>query len=254
MAESKNNTTNKRDDNPNSETFGLIKNIDYKLDEFGFIDWRSLIPKQFLFPNSEKFKSLGKEVPNNIDNLDDSMILIKLGGIKWLARLRGYESVSFDFVSHDPNPIVKCTIQWIPNFENPFGVNYQEIASCNPKNSDDISLKFAESIAANRSFVRCVRNFLNINIVGEEEIFNKNIENDIKNDESKNSSMSIDPQSIFLKICKEKGMSLDQIIKFCSKSDDSLKDIEKNVNSDASLIQHLDPKIAKKLLKEIKKV
>jgi hypothetical protein len=245
----------KRNENSNSITYGLINTVNYTYDDFGFINWRSLIPKHFLFLNEQKFNSIGKQLPSSVDGVEDSMIVIKLGGIKWLARIRGYEKVKFDLISCSPdNVIVKCIIDWIPNFENPIGVTYEEIASCNFKNADEFNLKFAESIAANRAFVRCVRNFLNINIVGEEEIFNKEIEV-VKTNENSVSQMSIDPQSIFLKICKEKGMSFDQILDFCSINEPSLKDIKQNdlSTSESNFIKALDPKIAKKMLKIIKK-
>lgn len=237
-----------------SPDFGLINNFEYSFDDFGFVDWKSLIPKQFLFPNTEKFKSLGKEIPSSIDGLDESMILIKLSGIKWLARVRGYTRVDFDYSSSGAASTAKCRIHWIPNFENPQGAVYEEVASCDSRNADDFSLKFSESIASNRAFVRCVRNFLNVNIVGEEEIFNKE-SSQIKNIEesSKPSQMSIDPQSIFIKICKEKNMSFDDILKFSESIIDKEIDL-KSIKDEKSLISNLNPKIAKKLLKEIKKV
>lgn len=232
------------------ERFGLLNTVEYVFDDFGFVDWRSIIPSGFLFINSKKFTDAGKEVPSSMDGLDDSEIIIKLGGIKWLARVRGYDSVAFDVISNDKeNVVVKCKIDWMPNFENPLGAFYEEIASCNVKNADDFNLKFAESIAANRAFVRCVRNFLNVNIVGEEEL-----SSDIPSKQSDTPAdrVAVDPQSIFLKICKEKGMSLDAILDFCIKNDASLDDQLKGAD-EKSILKILTPKQAKNLLKIIKK-
>lgn len=233
-----------------SPRFGLLNGINYSFDDMGFIDWRDMIPEKFLFINEKKFTEAGKEPPKTMENLDDSDIIIKLGGIKWLARLRGYEKVSFELISGEPNVVVKCSIDWIPSVENPLGASYEEIASCGPKNAEEFNLKYAESIAANRAFVRCVRNFLNVNIVGEEEIFDK--EQSVAKDTPSNSGIAVDPQSIFIKIAKEKGMDFPQIVDFCSSTlkiaDDSFRG-----HDEASLLKAITPKQAKTLLRAIKK-
>ena len=216
------------------------------------IDWRAIIPKSWLFVNAKKFTDKNQEAPKTVEGLDDSMVIIKLGGIKWLARVRGYDKVSYEVISDAPNVTVKCSIDWSPNFENPLGATYEEIASCNEKNASNFNLIYAESIAANRAFVRCVRNFLNVNIVGEEEIFEKEaIE---PKSETSDGTVAIDPQSIFIKIAKEKGLDLAAIIKMCEESDESLKDLASRVSSDKELVKELTPKIAKKLIKSIKKL
>lgn len=239
-----------RDNNPDSDNYGFLNSINYSFDSFGFVDWKSLIPQEYLFPNLEKIKSLRIDYDGDINSIDDSLKLVKLAGIKHLARIRGYSSVEFDVKFIENNVISKCSINWIPNRENPHNIIYQEYASCNPKNSDEFSLKFAETIACNRSFVRCVRNFLNVHIVGEEEILSK-IEHINKNQtKDENSVLSVTPQSIFLKICKQKGMSFQEILDFSQTNEPSLKDIE--FDSESSLSKNIDPKTAKKLLKKIK--
>lgn len=244
----------KREADESSPHFGLLNTIPYLRDEFGMIDWRHIIPKSFLFVNSQKFKENNKEAPKSIDGLEDSQIIIKLGGIKWLARVRGYEKVAFEILQTAPNVTVKCIIDWVPNFENPLGATYEEIASCNSKNASEFNLVYAESIAANRAFVRCVRNFLNVNIVGEEEIFDKEV--DAPKTEPQNtqdSSVSINPQSIFIKIAKEKGLAIEAIIKLCSDADETIKDAVPEVKTEQELLKVLTPKTAKKLIKSIKK-
>lgn len=237
-----------------SEYFGLVDSIEYKFNESGFIDWRSLIPTEHLFPNVEKLKLLGKDPNSNVNDLDDSLILVKLAGIKFLAKVRGYNSVAFEVNNLQDNVVAKCSIKWIPNYEDPDGVEYQEVASCNIKNSDDFSLKFAETIACNRAFVRCVRNFLNINIVGEEEIEKKN-RHETSSSESKSSlNHGITPQAILLKSCKNKNMSLEDIVDFCKQNDDTIDNIEDISKSEGSFVKNLTAKSAKKLLKIVKTV
>lgn len=236
-----------------SERFGLIDGFAYNFDESGFIDWRSIIPSKFLCVNAKKFKDAKKDVPKSTEGLEDSDIIIKLGGIKWLARLRGYEKVSFEVVSSEKsvgqlgtNVVVKCMIDWIPNFENPLGFTYEEVASCAERNADEDHLRYSESIAANRAFVRCVRNSLNVNIVGEEEVFEKADE-----PQKNESQVAIDPQHIFLKICKDKGMNFSQILDFCENNGE--KDIKSTVDTEEKLLKYLTPKASKILLRKIKK-
>lgn len=229
---------------------GLLEGIEYKKDEFGFIDWRALIPTKYLFPNNEKLAALGKEAADSIDGLDDSMILIKLAGIKWLAKVRGFTGVYFKTESITPYPVVRCEISWIPNEEHPTGATYEEIASCNAENADELSLKFRESIAANRAFVRCVRNFLNVNIVGEEEVFNKAISSPSESPESPE-KFAVTPQDILLNNAKKKGFTLASLIELANKEGAA---IPLECSSEKDFCTLLEPKIARKLLKAIKKV
>ena len=73
---------------------------------------------------------------------------------------------------------VKCEISWVPNFENPSqesdylpaSTQFEDVANATTENTSSFATKFLETIAANRAFVRCVRNFLNVHIVGDDEI------------------------------------------------------------------------------------
>ena len=103
--------------------------------------------------------------------MGDHQLLIKLGGIKELARLRGFESVSFETIKCELDHVaVKCCIVFIPNYESPERVIFEDMANATLDNTSSFAQKFLETIACNRAFVRCVRNFLNIHIVGDDEI------------------------------------------------------------------------------------
>ena len=112
--------------------------------------------------------------------LRDDQLLIKLAGIKEVAKLRGYSRVSFLFPKLEKDYVVAtCNIDWITNFEttNPMeGVDdwnangFMDVANATYDNTDGFGQKFLETIAANRAFVRAVRNYLGIHIVGEDEI------------------------------------------------------------------------------------
>lgn len=152
------------------DQYGLLKSVKYNFNEDGSINWRSMIKPEFLYPNKEWFQLRKKEIPKSIEDLSDKQLLILLGGIKDLAKLRGYNSVAYSLSGDNGNVVARCEIEWIPNFENENPVRFEDVASANSSNSDKFCQKFLETIACNRAFVRCVRNFLNINIVGDDEI------------------------------------------------------------------------------------
>jgi hypothetical protein len=156
----------KRDEN------GLLENVDYIFNDDGSVDWRSMIKDEHLFPNKGWFESRKKSVPRSVEGLKDYQLLIKLSGIKELARLRGFESVSYYSDKCELNHVaVCCTMTFIGNYETGGGsIVFQDMANATLENTSSFATKFLETIACNRAFVRCVRNFLNIHIVGDDEI------------------------------------------------------------------------------------
>jgi len=182
-----------RDDN------GLLKNIQYTFSEDGSVDWRSMIKDEHLFPNRSWFDLRKKDCPRSIDGLADHQLLIKLSGIKELARLRGFKSISYDFVKCEIDHVaVTCSMEFLGNYEtNGDPVIFQDSANATIDNTNSFAKKFLETIACNRSFVRCVRNFLNVHIVGDDEID--------KSDNKKQSSSSNDlsPSGFLKKELKE---------------------------------------------------
>ena len=113
-----------------------------------------------------------KDVPRSVDGLADHQLLIKLSGIKELARLRGFTNVHYDTVRcEDHHVAVSCRISFIPNYETSNEpVSFEDMANATIDNTNSFAKKFLETIACNRAFVRCVRNFLNVHIVGDDEI------------------------------------------------------------------------------------
>ena len=153
---------------------GLLENVDYEFNEDGTVNWRAMIKPEFLYPNKGWFDARNKPTPTSTEGLDDKQLLIMLGGIKDLAKMRGYHTVDFkvDNIS-DGYVTAKCQIDWIENYESAnIGVypRYADVANATLANTDNFCAKFLETIACNRAFVRCVRNYLNIHIVGADEI------------------------------------------------------------------------------------
>lgn len=152
-----------RDDN------GLLTNVQYHFNEDGSVDWRKMITNDHLYVNKDRFPN--GDVPESVEGLDDSKLIIKLSGIKELAKLRGVKNVSYNVGGGFGNPVVTCKITFIKNYETQFEeISFEDVASASVENTDSFGQKFLESIATNRAFVRCVRNFLNIHIVGHDEL------------------------------------------------------------------------------------
>jgi hypothetical protein len=96
--------------------------------------------------------------------------------------------------------VVKCDIEFSGNYETQNKpIRFSEVANATQYNCDDFTTKFLESIAANRAFIRCVRNFLNIHIVGADEI-DKNSAS--KPDFGNVNAASFTPQATLEKRCK----------------------------------------------------
>lgn len=160
----------KRDEN------GLLANVTYEFNEDGSIDWRAMIREEHLFPNKSWFEARGKDCPKSIEGLEDHQLLIKLGGIKELAKLRGFKNVGYTFQKCEEGHVaVTCGINFLPNYETAGDeVYFEDAANATLNNTSSFATKFLETIACNRAFVRCVRNFLNVHIVGDDEIDKSN--------------------------------------------------------------------------------
>ena len=162
---------------------GLLKSVEYEYNEDGSVNWRAMVDPKHLFPNKSWFEARNKAGPTSVDGLQDYQLLIKLAGIKELAKLRGYNSVRYNVIKCEKDHVsIKCEISWIPNFENPISesdfipasTHFEDVANATTDNTSSFATKFLETIAANRAFVRCVRNFLNVHIVGDDEIDKSN--------------------------------------------------------------------------------
>jgi|TARA_R110002020_G_scaffold89952_2_gene219458 hypothetical protein len=152
---------------------GLFENVDYKFNDDGSVDWRAMIKPEFLYANKDWFEARKMDIPTTTEDLQDNQLLVMLGGIKELAKLRGYTALDYDITNVTEDYVVaKCTINWCNNYESvsEFSTVYTDAANATLDNTDSFCSKFLETIACNRAFVRCVRNFLGVHIVGADEI------------------------------------------------------------------------------------
>lgn len=159
-------TSWKRDEN------GLLPFVKYAYNADGSINWRKMIKPEFLVVNKQAFERRKQDVPKSIEGVDDKDLLILLGGIKDLARLRGYTFVQHTPIVTSPNYCsVRTTINWTPNFETDGeSITFDSLADASTQNTNGFAKLYLAAIAENRGFVRAVRNFLGINIAGQDEV------------------------------------------------------------------------------------
>jgi hypothetical protein len=175
------------------------KSLNYVFNDDGAINWRKMVKTEHLVPNRQKTQE------TDVSKLQDRDLLILLGGIKELAQIRGFTNVNYTVTSPTPEYVAAvCSINFIGNYETGNReVQFSAIGDASPFNTKDFAKNYLGPIAENRSFCRCVRNFLKINIVAQEELGKTK-------DEEKN---AFDPASLLQRTMKEKNLTLDNIKK-----------------------------------------
>ena len=212
-------------------SYGLLENdnINYIFNDDGSINWRAMVKTQYLVPNRQKTQE------TDVSKLEDKDLLILLGGIKELAQIRGFTSVEYKVVTATDNYFAtSCKITWIPNYETENRpVTFEALADASLVNTKDFARYFLAAIAENRAFVRCVRNFLKINIVSQEELGDAKLGLVAKEDSEKENPMN--PTVLLEKIMQEKGISFDILKKKLVKEKfdgadnfNSIKDVPKS--------------------------
>jgi len=207
----------------NRDDDGLLQNVDYVYDEDGFVNWRKMIKSDYLVPNKDRTSQ------TDVTKLKDHQVLILLQGIKELAQIRGYYSVTYDVQTPSADYVVAtCKIDWFPNYETGGQpVSFSAIGDASLSNTFDFAQNYLAAIAENRAFVRCVRNFLKINIVAKDEIGpNNSIIDKAKND-SEDEKLDSSPKNLLRKIMSQKGVTFDNIKNKLIKEDfDGANDLE----------------------------
>lgn len=151
---------------------GLLNDKFHIFTSDGFVDWRKMIDSKYLVANLAKFPDGTHQSSLKVEELEDSQLLILLGGIKDLANIRGYTRLEYRVHSCSNSYVaVSCKIKWLPNYETNFmEVESESLADAHLDNTKSFAKDFLMAIAENRAFVRAVRNFLRINIVGSDEM------------------------------------------------------------------------------------
>lgn len=196
---------------------GLLNNLLYKYNDDGTVDWKGMVKPEFLVPNKDKFPAGTDFSAIDVTQVDDGQLLILLGGIKDIACIRGFTMVDYDVITARQDYVaVKCNISWIPNYETSMEpVKFSALADAHFENTSGFGNKFLMAIAENRAFIRAVRNFLRINIVGQDEIDPK------KKNEIIEESQPTNPANVLNKVMSEVGLSFETIkIKLIAENDE----------------------------------
>lgn len=160
----------------------LLNGVDYKFNKYGMVDWRTLIPQEYVVLNRYV---IGRKKGIDVSTLNEAEYqellskatedekLIKLQGFKDLALIRGYSNLESNLLErNEDRAVVKVSITWEPNLESPYPKTVTAIKNASVSNTDPNFIKYLEAIAENRAFVTVVRNSLNIPIIGYDEIDN----------------------------------------------------------------------------------
>ena len=186
----------------NSET-GLVEGIEYKYSSDGKIDWRAMVPKEYIVVNKQNFKN--KKIPDSIEGVEDKDLLIKLGGFKYLAALRGFKSIVPTVTHCSPHFVGFTTkIVWIPNVEENYEITSTGSADATPSNTTGFSSLYLTATAENRAYSRAVRIFLGINVVSQDEV-GPSLEESVKTV----SSTEFGPHTLLAKTLEKGNISFD---------------------------------------------
>jgi hypothetical protein len=177
--------------------------VKYVFNKDGSVNWRKMVNKEFLVPNKQRTNE------TDVSLLEDKDLLILLGGIKELAQIRGFSAVSFDVAAATQEYFAtSCIIDWIPNYETDGKpVSFSALADAHVENTYSFASNFLAAIAENRSFVRCVRNFLKINIVGQDEMGTSGSSKSQKQP----TKLDSNPSTLLKKVMEEKNVSFESI-------------------------------------------
>jgi len=204
---------------------GLVKGVNYQYFSDGTINWRAMIPEKFLYVQNSDFKADPKKVEEmerkygkhpkflKVSEVEDRHLSILLAGFRYLANLRGFleqedivNSVHYDNRYELTSACtVTSKIRWIANFEsNGSTIITTGVGGATLGNTDDFVKKHVETAASNRAFVRNVRGFLNIAIVGKDELAPAGEIN--KPEENQALAFSVNPQSLLEDAVKKLGL------------------------------------------------
>lgn len=187
-------------------SLGLLDSINYKFMEEGLVDWRSMINSKYLYVNKEAFQRRKEPIPESVEGVKDSDLVIMLPGLKEIAFYRGFTSVSYrPVVASNEYAASVCRIDWVGNFEtNMQPVSFEALACANCYNTGELVQSYLIEMAENRSFCRAVRNFLRISIVSKEEL-------PPPKQNRLNGSSNASPSTILANLMKEKGRSFKEV-------------------------------------------
>ena len=152
---------------------GLLQNVDYVFNEDGTVNWLAMIPKEYFVVNKQA------SAETDVSKVEDRNKLILLAGFKKVAQLRGFTNITTDVHQTSSNYVAMTTqIDWLPNYEtsgeyvrsNGHADAHEGNVSTAKSPNGFVATNFLMTIAENRAFVRAVKNFLQISVLGQDEV------------------------------------------------------------------------------------
>lgn len=140
------------------------------MQEYQKTNWRERVKPEWLYINHEAINRGLVKRDTPVDQVEDRHLCIKLAGLRALALERGYSIVDYQIVTASADYVaMKCSISW-DETENEEACIFSSTADAHLNNTKDFCQNFLCAIAENRAFSRCIRNFLNIEIVSDAEL------------------------------------------------------------------------------------
>ena len=155
----------------------------------------------------EPFSELKKLVKEGKDNIADFYKLILMEGYRDIARKRGYVSELLDPNCCTPDYCsFVSTVTWASN-EYGEGVTTSDVGECFASQENLPFCYFPSSLAANRAFVRNIRKFLGIPILGKDELLTKKA----APSEQSEATVSKSPNACLKEKCEKHNLSFEKI-------------------------------------------
>lgn len=200
---------------------GLVKGMVYKYRSDGSIDWRAMLLPEHFGVHARRFKDelltkYGKSAEQlNPSEIEDKYLLIFLAGFRYLARLRGALSIRPKVVVSTPTFVsVRTMITWRPNPETGgLEVEYGDCANASSENTTPMVRHSLDAIAANKAFVRAVRGYLEIPILGWDEVTSDDKGGSIESGPSVQGLGSLGPSGALERIATDARVSFEQVKK-----------------------------------------
>lgn len=185
----------------------------------GSINWRALVqPAHVYVKKGDEPKvatALGvtpqdiKEGKFDTTRVEDKHLVIRKAGLIELARIRGYTSAAPEvkYASRD-YVVVQTHIHWNA-FDGQSAVVTGGVGEASGENTSSFMRVYLAAAAENRAFSRAVRQFLNIDIVSNDELGGNGVEPEVDSGPSVASSLS--PQGVLQKTVEESKSSFDKM-------------------------------------------
>lgn len=217
------------------DELGLLKAFKYPRRNDGSIDWRACLLPEHLYVNPE-FETELKTRFNvksrwdvDVTKCEDKQLLVNQAGWNYLCFLRGLKAITPGQPVVLPGEVhMSVTVEFLPNFENPYGLIRGDSASASIYTEKPKFQLHLASMAFNKAFARAVRLALRVPIYGQDEFADANasatfVEQVTKGNNPFKPAASIESQSaqvnkptpvgILEKLCTENKISFEALKK-----------------------------------------